>query len=350
MGRLHARIYSQMPQVEFVGVVDIQREKAEALAAEYGTRAYTDPAEVLDRLDAVTVAVPTEAHLTVAAPFLSRSIPVLVEKPLAVGVHEARRMLELAQQHRCLLQVGYSERFNPVVQALRRLNVAPRFLEAVRISPYTFRSTDVGVVLDLMIHDIDIMLSLAHSEVAALEAVGVSVVGRHEDIANARLTFANGFVANLTASRLALKTERKVRVFSEEAYLSLDYLKKSGLMVRKAANIDMVQWLRQQQARHGDLNLLHLKWQDLVRVETLDIDDREPLVLEQEAFLQAVRDGSRPQVSAEDAIAAMELAERIVAKIKTHGWSGGAATLAPAVEECRNPQAEGPANGRNAKV
>jgi predicted dehydrogenase len=325
MGRLHSRIYHQMDQVELVAIVDQQREKAEALAEQYGGQVCTDPAEIIDRVDAVTIAVPTEAHAWVAEPFLARRIGVLVEKPLAHTLPEARRLLELARQNRAVLQVGYSERFNPVVQAMRRLDIKPRFMEAQRISPYTFRSVDVGVVLDMMIHDIDIVLSLARSPVRDVQAVGVNVLGRHEDLANVRLVFENGCVANLTASRLALKTERKIRVFSEEAYLSLDYLKKTGVMINKTANLDMVQWLREQQAQGGQLDPQNMDWTKLVNVENLDIDDREPLRLEQEAFVQAVREGSRPQVSAEDAVAAMELAERIIEAMGRHHWDGNSA-------------------------
>jgi predicted dehydrogenase len=324
MGRLHSRIYSQMKQVDLVAVVDADLPKAQELVTEYGGKAYSDAGEILDQVDAVTISVPTESHAAIAEAFLERSIPVLVEKPLAMSLAEANQMLQLARQHNCPLQVGYSERFNPVVQAMNRLHIEPKFMEAQRISPYTFRSTDVGVVLDLMIHDIDIMLSLAHSPVKDVRAVGVNILGAQEDIANVRLEFENGCVANLTASRLALKTERRVRIFSDQAYLSLDYLKKGGLMISKAANIDMVQWLRQQKNESGQIKLEDTNWQDLLNVEMLDIDDREPLELEQEAFIKAIQEGSRPQVSAEDAIAAMELAERIIAEIKNHQWQGGA--------------------------
>lgn len=322
MGRLHSRIYHQMEQVELVAIVDSKREKAEELAVEYGCRACGDTAEIPDDVDAVTISVPTEYHASVAEPFLKRKVGVLVEKPLAATLPEARRMLRLAEENNSTLQVGYSERFNPVVQAMHRLHFTPRFIEAQRISPFTFRSTDVGVVLDMMIHDIDIVLSLARSEVKDVRAAGVNVLGEHEDIANVRLTFETGCVANLTASRLALKTERKVRVFSEEAYLSLDYLRKNGMMVSKAANIDMVQCLREQMNEDGELDLQNVDWAEMVNVEMLDIDDREPLRLEQEAFVQAVREGTRPEVSAGDAVAAMELAERIQAVIREHRWEG----------------------------
>ncbi len=323
MGRLHTRIYTEMDQVELIGVIDQQPEKAKQLGLEYGVRYATDPAEFVDEIDAVTIAVPTEHHAAVAEPFLSRGIPVLVEKPLADSLEVARRMFELAREKDTILQVGYSERFNPVIQAMKRLNVVPRFVDAQRISPYTFRSTDVGVVLDIMIHDIDIILSMVNSPIKQVQAVGVNVLGHHEDIANVRLEFENGCVANLTASRLALKTFRRIRVFSEEAYLSLDYLNKTGTMIRKTANIDMVKLIRQQQAAGSDqLNLLNLDWTKLIKVETLDIDDREPLRLEQEAFVQAINDGTRPEVSAEDAVAAMELAEKIVEQIGKHQWEG----------------------------
>jgi predicted dehydrogenase len=311
-----------MDPVDLVAVVDSQLPKAEQLVAEYGGQAYSQPDEILDQVDVVTVAVPTEHHARIAEPFLSRGIGVLVEKPIASSLADARKMLELARANQATLQVGYSERFNPIVQAMHRLHITPRFIESQRISPYTFRSTDVGVVLDMMIHDIDIVLSLAQSPIRDIQAAGVNVLGQHEDIANVRLTFESGCVANLTASRLALKTERKVRVFSEEAYLSLDYFKKNGVMVSKTANLDMVQWLREQQSENGQIDMQNTNWTELVNVENVDIDDREPLRLEQEAFVQAVMEGSRPQVSAEDAIAAMELAERIVEKIGEHRWEG----------------------------
>jgi predicted dehydrogenase len=322
MGALHSRIYSQMDDVELVGIADVQVEKAEALAEKYSTRTYGDAAELLGQVDAVTISAPTDAHARVAGPFLTAGIAVLVEKPLAQSLEEAKKLLALAKKHGALLQVGYSERFNPVVQAMHRLKITPRFVEANRISPYTFRSTDVGVVLDIMIHDIDIVLSLVHSPVKDIQAAGVNVIGRHEDIANVRLGFANGCVANLTASRLALKTERKVRVFSEQAYLSLDYLKKTGVMITKSANIDTVQLLRQMHQNGDTADFQNMDWTELLNVENLDIDDREPLRLEQEAFVKAVREGSRPQVSADDAVAAMELAERIVTAIGQHHWEG----------------------------
>ncbi len=322
MGRLHSRIYSQMEQVELVAIVDQDLEKAQNLTEQYGGKAYSDPDEIIEKVDAVTVSVPTEYHRQVAEPFLRRGIGVLVEKPLASTLEDARFMLELARAHNCTLQVGYSERFNPIVQAMKKLQFKPRFIEAQRISPYTFRSTDVSVVLDMMIHDIDIILSMARSPIKDVQAVGVNVLGEHGDIANVRILFEDGCVATLMASRLALKTLRKIRVFSEDAYLSLDYLQKEGVMISKSANIDMVKLLREKQASGEPVDMQKMNWSELVNIENLNIDDREPLRLEQEAFVKAVAEGSRPQVSAEDAVAAMELAERIMETIERHQWDG----------------------------
>lgn len=322
MGRLHSRIYSEMDQVELVAIVDQQIDRAEQLVGEYGGKAFSDPSEILDMVDAVTVAVPTEYHGRVAEPLLRRGIPVLVEKPLSFSLDEARHLTALARENNTTIQVGYSERFNPVVQAMRRIKLKPRFVESNRISPYTFRSTDVGVVMDMMIHDIDILLSMVKNPVNEIRAVGVNVLGEHEDIANVRIAFENGCVANLTASRLALKTERKVRVFSEDAYLSLDYLKKNGVAIRRTANIDTLDSLREQQSANEPIDLQSLDWTQLIHVEELDIDDREPLRLEQEAFVEAIHSGERPQVSAEDAIEAMELAETIIRVASEHEWEG----------------------------
>ena len=323
MGKLHSRIYSQMDQVELVGVVDANFEKAKEVAAEYGTVAFSDPSELLGKVDALTVSVPTEHHYVIAKPFLEKGIAVLVEKPLADSLEVSREMLELSKKNDCVLQVGYSERFNPVAQAMKRLNFKPRFIESQRISPFTFRSTDIGVVLDMMIHDIDIILSMAKSPIKSVSAAGVNVIGKHEDIANVRIVFESGCVANMTASRLALKTERKVRVFSEDAYLSLDYFKKTGTIISKTANIDMLQEIRNHMNSKGELELNGADWTNMINVENLNIDETEPLRMEQDAFIKAVQDNSRPEVSAEDAVKAMELAELIGEKIREHKWDDG---------------------------
>ena len=214
MGTIHAKVYSQLPQSDLVAVLDIDAGKAQRLASQYDCLASTDCADILGKVDAVTIATPTVTHLELAKVFIKNKIAALIEKPLAANVREGRKIVALAKKNNVVVAVGHSERCNPVVQAIKRLDVEPRFIEANRVSPYPFRSMDVGVVLDVMIHDIDIILSLAASKIKKVDAVGVSVVEDKEDICNARIVFENGCIANITASRLALKIERRVRVFS----------------------------------------------------------------------------------------------------------------------------------------
>lgn len=319
MGAIHSKVYSQLNESELVAVVDVQKDKADTLAGQYGCQAFTDIEALIDKVDAVTISAPTENHLELAKGFIENNIAVMIEKPLAANIVQAREIVELAKKHNTIVAVGHSERCNPVVQAMKRLDIEPRFIEANRISPYTFRSTDIGVVMDVMIHDIDIILSLAASGIKKIDAVGVNVIGDHEDICNARIVFENNCVANITASRVALKTERKVRVFSSQAYLSLDYLKKEGVIIKAAPNVDVVKWIQQHQAR--DFDFADVNWPDLLHIEQLDIEDAEPLRIEQQLFLKAVSDKqSRPEVTAEDGLAAMECAEMILASIKEHKW------------------------------
>jgi predicted dehydrogenase len=316
MGRLHARVYSQMPQVKLVGVYDVNPESAQEAAEKYDTRAIADLDELLSQVSAVTIATPTITHLEMARACLARKVPCLIEKPLAKDSHEARQIVELAREHNTLVQVGHIERFNPAVRAVDRLKMVPRFIEVTRISPLTFRSIDVGVVLDMMIHDIDIVLKLSASNVSRVDAIGVSIIGNVEDVCNARLEFENGCVANLTASRVALKTERKLRVFSPDAYVSLDYQKKYGIIAQKSGNLDAIR-NAVAKIRRGEVeDLSDLNYQDLVNVEELQIDDVEPLRAEQESFVGAVAGNHPSVVSAEDGLAAVEVAERIVAAIK----------------------------------
>ncbi|MGA2171572.1 MAG: Gfo/Idh/MocA family oxidoreductase [Sedimentisphaerales bacterium] len=321
MGEIHARVYSDLPQSDLVAIVDIDLDKANRLAKKYRCQAMSDAAELIGKVDAVTIAAPTSEHYSLAKPLIQAGVPVLIEKPLASTVAQAKDIVALARQAGCLVAVGHSERCNPVVQAMKRLQIEPKFIEAARISPYPFRSTDIGVVLDIMIHDIDIILSLAASKVKAVEAVGIGVIDpNNEDICNARITFENGCIANVTASRLALKTERKIRVFSRQAYLSVDYLKKTGVCIKAAPNVNVVEKIRQLK-KAGTFALLTQNWQDLLHVEKLDVNDAEPLRLEQEAFLRAVADRSlRPEVSAEEGLAAMECAEMILDSMKKHSW------------------------------
>jgi predicted dehydrogenase len=315
MGRLHARVYSQMPGVKLVGVYDASPETASAVADSFGCRAFSDIEQMLDAVRAVTIAVPTAFHADLAERCLGRGVACLIEKPLARDVAECRRIAEAASRSKTVAMVGHIERFNPVMRAVGTLDIRPRFIEVVRVSPLTFRSIDVGVVLDMMIHDIDIVLRLAGSKVARIDAIGVSVLGTVEDICNARLTFENGCVANLTASRLALKTERRMRLFSPDAYVSLDYGKKYGLIARRGKNVDAIREAAQK-IRSGEItDLSELNYSDLISVEELQIDDIEPLRAELESFIAAINSGNPPEVTVEDGAAAVETATRIVESI-----------------------------------
>jgi predicted dehydrogenase len=319
MGRHHARLYHQLPQAELVAVVDTDPDKAAAIAAEFGGRPTSRLTDILDDIDVATVAVPTVYHEEIAQALIDRGVPVLIEKPMAPDSASARRMLDRAKAKGVPIQIGHSERFNPVVIAMQRMEVAPQFIETHRISPFTFRSADIGVVFDMMIHDIDIVLHLVKERDYTVSAVGVAVLGHHEDIANARVTFANGAVVNMTASRLALKTERKIRVFCPDAYLSMDFGRKSGIAVKKDANLDLIQMAREK--NFNDLSeMQNIDFGSLVKVEPLIVDDVEPLRVEIEAFLSAVRDGTPPPVTGADGLAAVEMAESIVDGVKAHGW------------------------------
>jgi predicted dehydrogenase len=315
MGRLHARVYSQLPGVKLAGVYDASAEAASAVAESYGCRAFEGVEDLLDQVRAVTIAVPTVYHADFAERCLMRGVACLIEKPLAKDVAECRRIADLASRSGTVVMVGHIERFNPVMRAVSQLDIRPRFMEVIRVSPLTFRSIDVGVVLDMMIHDIDIVLRLAGSKVAKIDAIGVSVIGDVEDICNARLTFENGCVANMTASRLALKTERRMRLFSPDAYVSLDYGKKYGLIARRGKNINAIREAAQK-IRSGEItDLSDLNYADLVQVEELQIDDIEPLRAELESFVAAVTGKAKPEVTVEDGAAAVETATRIVESI-----------------------------------
>ncbi len=321
MGAIHAKVYDSLPQSELAAVVDIVEDKARKLATQYNCFASTRCEDILDKVDAVTIATPTVTHLDIAKIFIKKNIAVMIEKPLAVNVKQGRKIVALAKKNNCLVAVGHSERCNPVAQAMKRLNIEPKFIEAMRVSPYPFRSTDVGVVLDVMIHDIDIILSLAAGKIKKVDAVGVSVVEGKEDICNARIVFDNGCIANITASRLALKTERRVRVFSKQAYLSVDYFRKSGIIIKADPNVNVLKWIKEHRAA-GDFDLTTVNWPDLLHIEQLEIDDKEPIRLQQEAFLRAVMDRTLvPEVSAEQGLAALKCAEMILKSVKKHKWN-----------------------------
>ncbi len=333
MGRHHARIYSELDDCKLVAVADKDIERARAVATEFGGKAVTSAAEIDREIDAATIAVPTVYHAEVGIPLMERGVALLIEKPLAPDTATARDLLEASRKHECAMQVGHSERFNPVVQAMLRMDVTPRFIEAHRVSPFTFRSADIGVVMDMMIHDIDIVLHLVRQRECTVDAVGVSVLGAHEDVANARLRFGSHAAVNLTASRLALKTDRRIRVFCPTAYISMDYQRKTGIAIKLADNADLIRMARER--NFEDLSQMSdLDFGSMVKVEPLQVDDVEPLRAEIGSFLKAVRTGTVPEVSAEDGYAAVELAERIASAVREQDWGSG---LTSAVSACSEP-------------
>ena len=223
LGKFHAEKYSKAPDVRLVGVVDKDSSRAAAVAEAVDTQALTDYRDLIGKVDAVSVVVPTYAHFEVSREFLENGIHLLIEKPITAQLEEAEGLIRLAEKKGCIIQVGHLERFNPAVVALKDIVRMPRFIESHRLSTYKNRGTDVSVVLDLMIHDIDIILNLVESKISNIHAAGIPVISEHVDIANARLEFANGCVANVTASRISMKNERKIRLFQKDAYISVDF-------------------------------------------------------------------------------------------------------------------------------
>ncbi len=329
MGTHHTRVYSQTKGCKLVAVVDKDLARAKPLADQYGCRAVADVSEIIHEIDAATVAVPTVYHADVAMQLIRRRIPALVEKPLAPDAATARKLLDASREYNCLLQVGHSERFNPVVRAMLKMGVTPRFIETQRVSPFTFRSADVGVVLDMMIHDIDIVLHLVRGQMPSdgtpltysVEAVGVRVLGASEDVANARVRFSNGCVVNMTASRLALKTDRRIRIFCPTAYITMDFQRKTGNAIKLKDNLDLIRLAREK--NFEDLSqMANIDFSSLVQLEPIVVDDVEPLRAQIDSFLDSVRTGSAAAVSAEEGFAAVELAERISNQIQEQ--DGGA--------------------------
>jgi predicted dehydrogenase len=298
LGRFHAQKYAVLPGCSLVAVVDRDERARTAVAAELGVRALADYSELLGKVDAVSVVTHTPAHFAVAAEFLRAGAHVLVEKPITETTEQAEQLIALAAAQRRVLQVGHLERFNPVILAAESALNQPRFLECQRLAPFRERGTDVNVVLDLMIHDIDIVQSIVRAPLESVDAVGTPVFSDEIDIANARLRFANGCVANVTASRVSLKTERKLRIFQDDAYLSLDLQQKVLTVIRK----------RSADAPAGPLP---------VTIEEQNLDQGDALKAEIESFLDCVRTGSKPLVSGEDGLMALRTASRITELIRS---------------------------------
>ncbi len=322
LGQHHARILASLPDVELVAVIDSRPEQAQTIADKFGTRALADYHQLLGRVDAVSIAVPTVLHREVAGTFLSRGISALVEKPLASTLPEAELLVSLGHSTGALLQVGHIERFNPALSALKQMAIRPKYITAERLSTYTFRSTDIGVVLDLMIHDIDLVLSMVNAPVRSVAAVGVSLFGEHEDVANARIEFENGTVANLTASRASYTALRKMRIWSTEGYASLDFAAKSATLVQPSEEFLSGQLDLDQIDLSQPMAVKEHLFGKVLRVDQVQTPGREPLALELEDFVQAVRNGTRPRVCGDDALRAMRLADQVLKSLNAHHWAG----------------------------
>jgi predicted dehydrogenase len=298
LGRQHARIYSELDSVDLIGVVDKNPGTAAAIAAELGTKAYTDFRELLGRVTAASLAAPTSEHASIGCELLRQGIDVLVEKPIASSLEEAEALIQTARSHQRILQVGHLERFNPAVVAAKRIARQPLFFEGHRLGVFTSRSLDIDVVFDLMIHDLDVVLDLVRSPVRSVSAVGLPILSRKVDIANARIEFENGCVANLTASRVSTEKVRKLRFFQPSQYVSLDYTRQDVVV------------LSVQPGQGGMLPVIAPQ-----KIETARV---EPLKAEIESFLKAVEHRTEPEVTAESSKQALELAQRVMEQIRAH--------------------------------
>jgi predicted dehydrogenase len=325
LGQHHARILAGMPDVELVGVVDANPEQAKLIAARLNTTPYDAFEPLLTSVDAVSVVTPTVHHHRVAAAFLRAGVPVLVEKPVCRTVAEADELITLAERAGVPLQVGHIERFNPAFEELVRRPIRAKFVEAERHGPYTGRSIDIGAVLDLMIHDLDLLLSLVGSPVRSVSAVGAAIFGGHEDMVNARLEFENGCVAHVTASRITRHPKRRLRVWAPEGYAGIDFV------TRKLTLVQMGEEVRRQGLRVEDLDAAaRARLKDDVfgrylQVLNLDGDRKgDQLTSELKHFLDCVRTGSQPRVGGRAGRDALELAERVLTALRNHQWEGDA--------------------------
>ncbi len=294
LGQHHARLYAALPGSILAGVMDINADRAKVIGERYGTPWFTDLGALLERVDVVSVVVPTSSHFAVGKSCLEAKVHVLVEKPITAALAEAYELVDLARSSRLLLQVGHVERFNPVMRSVRPYIGKPGFIECYRLSPFSTRGTDVDVVLDLMIHDLDMVLSFAPGRVEEIRAAGFPVLSPTIDIANARIQFAGGCVVNLTSSRVSTTRMRKLRVFQQDGYLSVDYQTRQGVIWRRVIKPD------------GSAS---------IETERVHAGEEEPLKLQLAAFLHAARTGAPAQVSAEEGAAALELAHQVITAI-----------------------------------
>jgi predicted dehydrogenase len=321
LGKHHARLLSQLEHSQLVAVVDADPKRAADFAAQYSCEPCTDYRELKGRIDAATVVVPTIHHYSVATWLFENGIHALVEKPICYSVDEARRLVELAAKHKVTLQVGHIERFNPALRTIRSKIDGVAFIEAHRLSPFPFRSTDIGVIMDVMVHDLDIILSLVgDAKVEEIRATSTPVLSKgREDIANARVLFANGCVANITASRVSTSVSRKMRLFCPDKYVNIDFAAKQAWIYAKTPKLDDPAFRVDQLDVSGITNLAEFVFRDLIKAEQVTINDEgEPLRAELEAFLASVQSGSTPDVTGEDGLKVIQLAHDIMAACQVH--------------------------------
>jgi predicted dehydrogenase len=332
LGQHHARILAGLPNVKLAGVVDSNQQQAETIAKKHQCQVFPTLESLKSEVDAVSIVTPTKYHSSSALEFLSAGIPCLVEKPLASTVAEAKLIVNTAKKHGTLLQVGHIERFNPGFCAVESTPLRPRYIEAQRLAPFSGRALDVGVVFDLMIHDIDLVLSLVRSPVKHVDALGVSIFGTHEDMANARVHFANGCVATLTASRVHPQAIRAMNLFGVEGYAGVDFGKKSVTFLQPthlfrsgqldARQLDPASMAKFKEALFGQ----HLQSKQVVPESTVD-----QLTAELMDFVQAIRTGCQPKVTGEDGLAAVEAAHEVLKAIARHDWEGNGEWLGSTV-------------------
>jgi predicted dehydrogenase len=323
LGKEHARILSGLPDVELVGVADVNGEQAQAVARRCGCRAFDDYGLLLPLLDAVVVAVPTTHHHAVATAFLRRGIPVLVEKPLAATLAEAEALADLARNRRTPLQIGHIERFNPAFEEARRRPLQPKFIQCQRLGPFTGRSTDIGAVLDLMIHDLDLLLTLVPAPVCSVEALGISVFGSHEDVANARLRFSNGCIAEVSASRASPAPRRLMSLWGPEGYIGLDFAKRAITLMQPS---EQLRRYGLDPRRLDPASLAMLK-SDLFgrHLEVLELECHaatDALTRELQHFVHCVQTGTPPLVGGDEGRDAVALASQVLERIHAHRWDG----------------------------
>jgi predicted dehydrogenase len=319
LGRHHARLFGELP-CRLVAVADPDAKARAFAAGTYGVPALADYRELAGQVDAVSVVVPTKLHREVGAFFLGHGVDVLVEKPIARTAADGQALVDLAAQHGRVLQVGHVERFNPALEGIAEIGKSARYIESQRLAPFSFRSTDIGVVLDLMIHDLDLVLALVQSPIASVEAFGGAVFTPAEDMASAIIKFQNGAVAHLTANRVALKPLRRMRVFSKRGYASLDFQTAQGMIVEKTPGWDFEKLDLASIDRSEVGDLWKFVFDGLLKVQNLELAAGNPLRDELAAFLRCIADRSEPRVAGRDGVAAVAAAEQVLAAIAKNRW------------------------------